>query len=278
MTSETVVWHGVTRKMKFDSFATYFECPTSTSTSRFIARGFSGPDGMILKLKSKFKESCSVMLDVSVFSNYPEECERLFVKETLIITDVMMRVGDEWTAFGSYFEALVYFEVRYVLEWCPPLFILNPPLLILCAQKISSGNAANDSWNISESKKVQGKLALIIGDYIATQPTNGAEFTSDIPNYIRTLFNHYCSTTLKPQFNGINVIQETMIIELQEYIFERGDSLKKNVIGNELDDDDTQLASDSHDRPKISDEKVKVIFAKAVMYVNDQGNEITINR
>ena len=68
---------------------------------------------MILKLKSKFKSSCSVMLDVSVFSDYPHECERLFVKETLIITDLMMMIDDEWTAFGPYSEALVYFEV-----WC----------------------------------------------------------------------------------------------------------------------------------------------------------------
>ena len=111
MEPKTFVWHGVSRRMHFESFATYFECPTSTSTSKEVARTFSGPDGMILKLKSKFKESCSVMLNVSVFSDYPEECERLFVKETLIITDVMMKVDDKWTSFGLYFKALVYFEV-----------------------------------------------------------------------------------------------------------------------------------------------------------------------
>ena len=116
MTPKTVVWHGVSRKMKFESFAAYFECPTSTSTSKSVAQGFSGPDGMILKLKSKFKSSCSIMLDVSLFSNYPDECERLFVKETLIITDVMMRVNNKWTAFGLYFEALVYFEVCHVID------------------------------------------------------------------------------------------------------------------------------------------------------------------
>lgn len=115
MTPETVVWHGVSRKMKFESFATFFECPTSTSTDRIIARGFSGSSGVILRLKSKFKKSCSVMLNVSVFSNYPEECERLFVKETLIITDVMMRIDGQWVKFGVYFEALIYFQVLAII-------------------------------------------------------------------------------------------------------------------------------------------------------------------
>lgn len=111
MTAKTTVWHGVSRRMKFESFSPYFECPTSTSTSKIVAQGFSGSDGMIFELKSKFKDRCSTMLDVSTFSNYPEECERLFVLETLIIDDVMMRVDGQWTSFGLYFEALVYFEV-----------------------------------------------------------------------------------------------------------------------------------------------------------------------
>ena len=116
MSPKTVVWHGVSHRMLFENFATFFECPTSTSIERLVAQGFSGSDGVILKLKSKFKNSCSVMLDVSAFSNYPAESERLFVKETLIITDVMMRIDNEWTMFGVYFEALVYFEVCLVIE------------------------------------------------------------------------------------------------------------------------------------------------------------------
>ena len=55
------------------------------------------------------------MLNVSVFSNYPEECERLFVKETLIITDVMMRIDGQWVKFGVYFEALIYFQVLAII-------------------------------------------------------------------------------------------------------------------------------------------------------------------
>lgn len=52
-----------------------------------------------------------MMLDVSPFSNYPAECERLFVEETLIISDIMAMVDGEWMQFGLYIEALLYFEV-----------------------------------------------------------------------------------------------------------------------------------------------------------------------
>ena len=116
MTRKEVVWHGVSRRMMFESFATYFECPTSTSTRQLVAEKFSGSDGVILRLKSKFKRRCSVMLDVSTFSNYPEECERLFVKETLIIDDAMMMVDGQWTTFGPYFEAFAYFEVCHAMN------------------------------------------------------------------------------------------------------------------------------------------------------------------
>lgn len=115
--------------MKFESFAPYFECPTSTSTDQLVAEGFSGPDGVILRLQSKFKKRCSVMLDVSIFSNYPNESERLFVKETLIITNVIMKVDGEWTAaFGDYFKAMLYFEVCPVIN---DTFVILPRVLNL---------------------------------------------------------------------------------------------------------------------------------------------------
>ena len=54
------------------------------------------------------------MLDVSPFSNYPAECERLFVKETLVIADIMMVVDDQWVNMKQYIEAFLYFEVCHV--------------------------------------------------------------------------------------------------------------------------------------------------------------------
>ena len=275
MTSKTVVWQGVARQMKFESFAPYFECPTSTSTSRFVAENFSGWDGMILKLKSKFKNSCSVMLDVSVFSNYPEECERLFVKETLIIHDVMMRVDDEWTSFGLYFQALVYFEVCCKLSGLQQI-IFHLCWCLLYDQKITTGNAANASWNISESKKVQKTLALIIRDYIDAKSNVEAVLTSKIPKYIRTLFEHYCSKNIKPRFEGIDKIQAKMAVELQKYIFIDiiGPERRTLTTAMELSG---MIMLDSYDtEQQISHEKVLLLFPNATMYINNQSQQIAV--
>ena len=271
MTPETVVWHGVTRKMKFDSFATYFECPTSTSKSRFVARGFSGPNGMILKLKSMFKESCSMMLDVSVFSNYPEECERLFVKETLIIIDVMISVDDVWTSFGLYFQALVYFEVCCKISRLKNLGIVYRCWCLLYDQKITTGNATNDSWNISESHKVQRTLASIISDYIDARSKVGTQFTSKIPKYIRTLFEHYCSKNIKPDFNGIDHIREKMALKLQSHFFVDTVS-QQRVVDSILNG--LYVEGSEEQTYVISREKVVLLFPNATMYINDQAKEI----
>eukprot|EP01084_Bolivina_argentea_P302448 522035_1 len=78
MDPNQVVWHGVSSKMLFDNFAAYFDCPTSTTTQKSIAQAFSdNGNGIILKLKSKHNNNCAWMLDVSVFSDYTDECERL---------------------------------------------------------------------------------------------------------------------------------------------------------------------------------------------------------
>ena len=57
MKPSTVVWHVISSKMLFENFATlYFDTPTSASTSQQIAQEFSGRDGIILRLKSKYEE------------------------------------------------------------------------------------------------------------------------------------------------------------------------------------------------------------------------------
>ena len=274
MTPETVVWHGVERQMKFESFAPYFECPTSTSTSKIVAQGFSGWGGMILKLKSKFKNSCSVMLDVSVFSNYPEECERLFVKETLIIHDVMMRVDDEWTSFGLYFQALVYFEVCCKISGLNNLSTVYCCWCLFYGQKITTGNATNDSWNISESKKVQKTLALIISDYVDARSNVKAVLTSKIPRYIRTLFKHYCSKNIKPDFHGIDQIQEKMTAELQFHFFV--DTIPILGTGLSFVAESGGFFEGSEEQTYISRETVLLLFPNATIYINDQAKEIEI--
>lgn len=271
MTPETVVWHGVSRKMLFESFATYFECPTSTSIHQDVAASFSGPNGVILKLKSKFNRDCAVMFNVSVFSRFSES-ERLFVKETLIISDVLISFDGQWTSCDPYFEPLVYFEVCAGMESMVCSFGVFH-FLLLYVQKITTGNATNDSWNIVESQKVQKTLALIIGDYIEAKSKIGADFTSKIPKYIRNLFDHYCSEKEKPQFNGIDQIQEDMVVELKRHIF----ISERNIVAANMADN--MLISLGCDRKqKVSHEKVKLLFPNAEMYVNDQAQNISLNR
>merc|ERR1712154_139594 len=160
-----------------------------------------------------------------------------------IINDVMKRVDGEWTSFGLYFQALVYFE------------------------KITTGNATNDSWNISESKKVQKTLALIISDYIDARSKVEAEFTSTIPKYIRTLFEHYCSKNIKPDFNGIDQIREKMAVKLQSHFFVDTIS-QERVVDSILDG--LYVERSEEQSYVISREKVSLLFPHATMYINEQ--------
>eukprot|EP01084_Bolivina_argentea_P019286 35878_1 len=125
MEANQVVWHGLSKKMLFDNFAVYFTCPTSTTTQKNVAQTFSGNgNGIVLKLKAKHKNNCPWMLDVSLFSDFTDECERLFFNETLIITDILIIINKRWVSFKKYINACLYFN------------------------KITTGNANNDTWNI----------------------------------------------------------------------------------------------------------------------------------
>ena len=111
MSKDDVVWHGLSSKMLFGDFAAYFDCPTSTTTQRNVAQTFSGNgSGIILKLKSKHTVNCAYMLNVSLFSDFTDECERLFLNETLIITDILSIQNQRWVSHKKYIEACLYFS------------------------------------------------------------------------------------------------------------------------------------------------------------------------
>ena len=139
--------------------------------------------------------------------------------------------------------------------------------MLLCVQKITTGNASKDSWNILESKKVQKTLALIISDYIEAKSKVGMELTSKIPKYIRALFEHYCSKNIKPDFTGIDQIQAKMAVKLQRYIF-------IDIIGPELGG--MIILDNYYTEQQISHEKVLVLFPNAMMYINDQSQQIAV--
>lgn len=130
-------------------------------------------------------------------------------------------------------------------------------------QKITTGDAVDDSWNISENSKVQKTLALIINSCIRAQSTDSG---SRVPEYIRTLFQHYCSNQREPSFNEIDQIQHKMTVKLQKHLFikiiRKNEGISPNVDGEQ----------------RISHEKVFLLFPKAVTYINDQGEQVLMTQ
>eukprot|EP01084_Bolivina_argentea_P256470 431823_1 len=84
--SETF-YHGLSIKLLFTSFNPSFNCPISTTTQLLVAARFAA-NGVILELKPDIASN-NWYLDVSMFSNFPSEHERLFAfANDLYIADI----------------------------------------------------------------------------------------------------------------------------------------------------------------------------------------------
>ena len=240
MKKESVVWHGLSSKMLFSQFATYFDCPTSTTTQKNVAQTFSGNgSGIILKLKSFYNENCAWHLDVSLFSDFTDECERLFLNDPLVITDILTidRKKQKWVSYKKYMGALLFFN------------------------KITTGMALDHKWNIRDSLSIQQALVSIITDYYGSMRNNNKKSDDDVPNYIRILFRHYCLKHESPVFNDVDKIQHLMDKKLQTLMF---GNVKQSA--EEIDPNDfTQ---------KIQHIFVQALFPNATKYKNDQKETI----
>lgn len=110
---------------------------------------------------------------------------------------------------------------------------------------------------------MQRTLALIISDYLA----QSSESTTKVPDYIRSLFRHYCLNTVKPRFDGIDQIQHKMVLELQEHIFIN--IIPPNgVTTDENAKENMPEAQDSDTKQNVSDEKVLKLFPNATKCLN----------
>ena len=134
MDPNVTVWHGLSEKMVFKGFSAYFDCPTSTTTEKIVASAtFAGGGmGIVLGLKLRDTESPCIALDVTRFSRFPSglsvlltfthlsllcplvisECERLFLGELLMITDIFISEPTkfQWTSLKRWISAFLYFE------------------------------------------------------------------------------------------------------------------------------------------------------------------------
>lgn len=280
MQQDTVVWHGLSEKMVFENFASlslfchhafeypsisallchvhfhrfYFDSPTSTTVDKRVAQAFTlQGEGIILQLKSKYNTNCATMLDVSRFSDYPEgmqihfelhrnfsisimflrddtEQERLFLSETLIITDVLKVDPDEsvWHSHSKHLKAILFFE------------------------KITTGNAAEERWNILESEMVMKQLVDLIEDHFSKErDPDQEEYPNRTPRYILDLFGTYLRKQQMPRFDNIDVIWEKLLCALQDFFC----------------DDNVQSSEFS----RLSQERVQRLFPNALNYTDERG-------
>ena len=162
------------------------------------------------------------------------EKERLFINEPLIIADVMRKelfdveINGErkkerrWKSHAQWVQAILFFEM------------------------ISTGNAADETWNISAGKEVMATMADIIDDH----PRDNGDITEygkrGTPPYIRNLFKTYLEKQKMPRFDGILKIEDTLDQRLRDHLFERSDQ-------------------------SISQQKVSSLFPNAFEYMNEQG-------
>ena len=130
---------------------------------------------------------------------------------------------------------------------------------------VTTGCAADETWNISESTKVQERLADIIDDYLRSpertespsQTVGTSTFPHEmagklimppppklVPRYIRELFRHYCERQLAPKVEGMEGLYDEMSPKLRVYFFEvnaetprgdagtpRGPSISRGKVG-----------------------------------------------
>ena len=78
-----IFWTGMSCRLLFDSFTPRFWSPISTTSDREIASKFAqeGEGGIILRLKAN-KVCYERYFNPEVFSNYPDEKEKLFFRAT----------------------------------------------------------------------------------------------------------------------------------------------------------------------------------------------------
>eukprot|EP01084_Bolivina_argentea_P259872 438687_1 len=95
--NDQIIHHGLNSELLFESFTSHFHAPISTTPYKESAINFAGQDGIILYLKngnkginnkqeiiSRFQPNQARFIDVSIYSDYNNECEWLFFGNSII--------------------------------------------------------------------------------------------------------------------------------------------------------------------------------------------------
>ena len=133
--------------------------------------------------------------------------------------------------------------------------------------KLTSGNALEKSWNISEHHDVQEVLAWMIRDFQSSRTRSPRSDVAEnetyaSSQYMRDIFSHYCMGQENASFHGIADIQHELCTNLQRLIF-RDEMVM-----------DTKQREEGHGNihdleSKISEKKVLRLFPQLLQYTDD---------
>eukprot|EP01083_Nonionella_stella_P081885 225813_1 len=256
--NEQVFYHGLGTKFLFNSFSAIFEAPTSTSTDFSAARNMTGGNGIVLKLKAKYKNELnqSKCLDVehTEISSYRNEKERLFAGMTVL---AIIDIGYEgrkgkWVQLTNAFQLLLYFEkiieqsehqrAFYNYGARPPKKAQTNILVPLIRHQMRRNGGDRE-----EKKQHDDDVADVKED----------------KQYLYCLFEHFCDSKREYlNLKCINDERQAMSKSLQRILFE----IHGDHEGAGGDEDDVQ----------IHRANIKLIFPNLKQYKNHMGYWITL--
>ena len=187
-----VFFTGINIRLLFNTFSPRFYCPVSTTTSWTIANNFSKGKGLILKL-SPAAGSFDKYFDVSWFSNFPQEKEKLFVIiQFLEIMDL------------QYFHGSTPIEnIKYIGSF----------------KLLSSLFAGHFVFKLFQTKKTKIKQKTVLrvlrnykyNNVFTTQTNDNNYIKNDVPMFMQQLFFNFVQ-----KFKSIFLIKSEYLLLKQQ--------------------------------------------------------------
>ncbi len=180
-----------------------------------VAHTFSKDGGMVIQLAPKWKReiNSSKCLDVSSFSQFKHEKEKLFAGMTVLsIINIYTPSDDAWKGYSDYIQSMLYFE-RVIEQSAHQRDQYNYGIMT------HKSNLQSDCL-IPLMKQQMNRTAALsdLSDEIKTD-SNG-EYDK-IPSYICNLFEHFCDN--QRDYIDLSCIYgevENMVVELKQILFE----------------------------------------------------------
>eukprot|EP01083_Nonionella_stella_P301850 1037914_1 len=183
-------YHGINTELMFADFTAYFNCPTSCTISLAVASLFASDDGIILKLSGrKSIKRRAIFMDVSWFSDYPNEEERLFYGHRNIL------------------------EIESVLQGCYNYrkYVRAIKVLDMLTDPNIGGFGTKKYAKLTQPAQIQKYLKyvhLMIRHKVDTQDKD----LKKVPQYMMDMFTHFCriQTQISVDSTRMHLLQHDM--------------------------------------------------------------------